>query len=433
MLATDHVLYQVEGFFLVLVIVGFVLRLLTRRLADGRPGLHLEHAIITAVGVRVLASVAIALLPIARNLRGTDELVFLANARSLASGPLASLLTGRGITPLHQWVFAAQIRLFDASDLTLRVTQIGFAVAGLALIATAVHDLAGARAATLAAWLLAFEPTNVFFSSFLHKEPLMMLGEGLVAYGGARMWARRGHAGLGALVGGCVIATATRPYAGWFLTAAALAIALHVTMLRGDERRSRLLTGLVVCVLAGGAAVAIDAAPAQLQRLQQSQDANTSDTSNLKYEKVDYSTLGAVVANLPLRVSDFLLKPYPWQVANTSQQLGLVGGIVTLVALWLLIVSVVRKRRRAMDRAGPLMYVGASLLVAYAVTAGNAGTAFRLRTHVVALAICLVAAVRRTPVEEAAELRSGDAREPGSLPATSLPADEGLDRVGLLT
>ena len=36
----------------------------------------------------------------------------------------------------------------------------------------------------LAAWLLAFEPTNVFFSGILHKEPFMLLAEGLVAFGG---------------------------------------------------------------------------------------------------------------------------------------------------------------------------------------------------------------------------------------------------------
>ena len=71
-----------------------------------------------------------------------------------------------------------------------------------------------------------------------------------------------------------------------------------------------------------------------------------------------------------------------------------------LIALWLLIVSVIRERRRVMDRAGPLIYIAASLLVAFSVTAGNAGTAFRLRTHVVMLAIGVVAAIRRGETEE---------------------------------
>ena len=40
-----------------------------------------------------------------------------------------------------------------------------------------------------------------------------------------------------------------------------------------------------------------------------------------------------------------------------------------------------------MARAGPLIYLAGSLLVVYALAAGNAGTAFRYRTHVIEAAL----------------------------------------------
>ena len=53
-----------------------------------------------------------------------------------------------------------------------------------------MYELAGPRPARIAAWLLALEPASIFFSSLLHKEPLMYMAEGLVVYGGAVLWKR---------------------------------------------------------------------------------------------------------------------------------------------------------------------------------------------------------------------------------------------------
>ena len=43
-------------------------------------------------------------------------------------------------------------------------------VTALFLLATAVYELAGPKAAGITAWVLAFEPSSIFFSSILHKE-----------------------------------------------------------------------------------------------------------------------------------------------------------------------------------------------------------------------------------------------------------------------
>jgi hypothetical protein len=127
-----------------------------------------------------------------------------------------------------------------------------------------------------------------------------------------------------------------------------------------------------------------------LKQLQGSQDANARDNSNLALERVDYSSREKLIVNLPQRISDVIFRPYLWQTENASQQLGAVGTLVVLACLALLAMAIARDRRALMPMAAPLVYPAAFMLVAYAISAGNAGTAFRYRTHVVSLAICLV-------------------------------------------
>jgi len=65
-----------------------------------------------------------------------------------------------------------------------------------------------------------------------------------------------------------------------------------------------------------------------------------------------------------------------------------------------------------MTRAGPLIYVALFMLMAYSLSAGNAGTAFRYRTQIIALFICIIVALRR-PAERSrpVEAPEGDMRQ----------------------
>jgi hypothetical protein len=410
-LRSDHLLYQVEGFLLVLSVATYGLWLLVKRLRRGRADLQIGAAIAVAMLVRLAAAGALSLLPNSRAFRGPDELVFLENAQEISDSSLGSILTGHGITSLHEWLFALQERLFEASDLTLRLTQISLAVAGLAFLATAVYDLAGPRPARLAIWLMAFEPTNVFYSGYLHKEPLITFAMGVTAYGAVLMWRRRSVGALAVMGAGCVVATLSRPYVGWFLTGAAIAVTLHAALRTqhelGENRRAGLLAAAIVALVFVAAPLALREAPAQLERLQASQEANANDASNLKYERVDYSTPAAIVANLPGRVSAFLFRPYPWQLQNTNQQIGALGGVIVLLTLFALAVALARNRAGLIPRAGPLLYIAGALIVAYSVTAANAGTAFRLRENVTALLICLVCLLRARPLGRRASSWAG--------------------------
>ena len=127
------------------------------------------------------------------------------------------------------------------------------------LLACAVYELAGARAATVSAWILAFEPAGIFFSGLLHKEALLVLAEGLVVWGGACLWRRGRTSYAWAMALGCLVALGARPYVGWFLIAGSLAIMLHAAArVRGDSsRRSATLIALVALVAVLGAPFAV--------------------------------------------------------------------------------------------------------------------------------------------------------------------------------
>lgn len=395
---TDQSLHEMLVTLMSVALLGGAVALLVSRLSRSRPGFAIGPAAGVAFGIRVLAAALISLTPVAATLRGGDEVAFMENANEIVHAPLGSgEWTHALLSELYVYVFALQRYFLDSPELAMRVTQVGIGVVGLVLLAAAVYELAGPRAAVLTMWLLAFEPASVFFSSLLHKEANMLLAIGLVALGGAMIWKRSQPRYLALIVAGCLIAVATRHYAGWFLIAGGAAIVLHAG-LRAEHRgamRSLALIALVVLLAAVAAPTVLQASTHEsLQKnLQESQDVNASNNSNLKLERVDFSTRGAIVTNLPRRAFDVLFRPFPWQLGNISQGLGLLGTTSAYLALLFLIRLGIRNRGSIMTRAGPLVYLALFLLAAYALSAGNAGTSFRYRTQVVSLFICIVVAL----------------------------------------
>jgi hypothetical protein len=413
---TDQSIHSTLVTLMTIVLLGGGLALLVSRLAGLRPGFAIGRPVAFAFAVRVVAAGLISLTPVARTLRGGDEVTFLDHAAAVVRTPFGSTAwTHVLLTELHVFILAVQRNVFGSPELALRVTQVGIAVVGLVLLAAAVYELAGARASVLAMWLLALEPASIFFSSLLHKEANLMLAIGLIALGGAKIWKRQEIGALIPIVIGCLIAVATRHYAGWFLIAASAAAVLHAG-LRAENRaaiRSLSLVAMVVLFAAVAAPTVLSASTNEsLQKnLQPSQEANASDNSNLKLEQVDFSTRGAIVVNLPRRIPDVLLRPFPWQLGNLSQGIGIFGTIAAYLAFFFLIREGIRRRGEIMTRAGPLIYLGFFLLIAYSLSAGNAGTAFRYRTQIVAVLIAAFAALHGPAERTDAVERPDDVRQ----------------------
>jgi hypothetical protein len=423
---SDRGLYEAECVVVTGLACALALLWLVRALSRTRPELRLGMPVAAAFALRLVAAGGVSQLPNAGSLRGGDETLFTDLARDISHTAVGSrawwdtATSAFDLGGVHELVFALQYKLLDSPEFALRTTQAAIAVAGLALMAAAVCELAGPRPAMLAAWLLALEPSGIFFSTLLHKEALLLLAEGLVVYGGAVVWRRGGIGGILLMALGCAVALGTRPYVGWFLAAGAGAIAFHAALrLRvRDEAGSMALASLVVLLLAvSGSFIWGQTSPDSLERLQDSQSANASDTSNLKLERVDYSTRAGIVLNLPRRVRDVLLRPYPWQLKNVSQQLGALGSLVALAVMALLIQAAWRARGHVMQRAGPFVYVAGGQLVAYALSVANAGTGFRYRSHLVALAICMLMALWEQRARTPAEAPRPQREEPLAVPS----------------
>lgn len=424
----------VECVIITAVAVAFGLGLLLRILGRRRPELSIGRPLAVGYLLRLLVIGVVSLSPIGSTIRGGDEIGFMASAHRLAalSWTSAQWLPTNHSSFLHVLVFAAQIKLLGSPAGALRIAQVGIALAGVLLIAVSVHDIAGPRAARLTAWLLSLEVASLFFNELLQKDPLMELASGLVVFGATQVWAKIQLRGVAIMLIGGLIALATRQYVGWFLIAASVLVTLHasVRQLSGSLRSVAVIGGVIVIMLVALPVIVQATSPQSLQaNLQSSQTANAVTTrgngaangNNLALEQVDFSTRGAILTNLPGRIVDVLLRPYPWQVGDVNQMLGVVGSLIALACFYLLIRYALLSRGRLFQRAGPLLYPFLFLLVAYALSVGNAGTGFRYRTHLVTLAVAAMLVLRHgvletkeSPKDLPFNSRSSDPQHPAS-------------------
>ncbi len=435
--STDSQILRAETVVCAALFVGAVLVFVLRRLRRGRPDFDIGTPLAVGIAIRFLAIAGVAATGLQETLRGGDETTFLLAAQRLAESPF-----GHGFLPhdeyqLHTVLFGLELKIGGFGQGAMRVVQVGLAMLGVVLLLAAVYDLSGPRAARIAAWVLAFEPGSIFFNSALHKEPMMMLASGLVVYGCTKIWRRLDISGIVIAAVGGLIAVETRAYAGWFLVSATVLLLLHASLRRLDHPlRAMPLIYAVVIVGFLAAPVLIQASSTEsLKKLQISQDANSQPVvrsggpggNNLALESVDYSERGALITNLPKRMYDVVARPYPWQVANASQQLGAIGTLVALGGLFMLGRAAWRRRGNVLVISAPILYPMLFLLMAYALSAGNAGTGFRYRTHIVTLGLAMLFALREhVPVAArgATFARLGTARQ--SRPAEGAAGTRGM-------
>jgi hypothetical protein len=415
----DHV----EGVAVTLLVVGYALLYLVRRLSRSRPEFRATAPLAIGFGLRIAAIAAIGLTGLQATLRGGDEITFLSRAHFLAAQPLGHGYWPHGLYQLQTVVFALEDRLGFMTVGAMRIVQVGIAMTGVVLIIAAVHDLAGGRAARLAAWVMALEPASIFFNSALHKEPNMELASGLIVFGGTMVWKRLDVRGVVVCALGGLIAVETRSYAGWFLVSAAVLVLLHAA-LRSLDRPLKAMPAVYAVVIAGFLATPTLLAASSsknLQLLQQSQNANATgagegtggpNSDNLKLEQVDFSSRGKIIVNLPQRIRDLTLRPYPWQLGDNSQRFGAIGTLVAYVLFALLLLYGWRSRGQIFPRAGPVLYPLLFMIVAYSLAVGNAGTGFRYRTHLVTLAIAALAILREQAVLARASRPESDLEGP---------------------
>ena len=402
-------LYAIECAALAAGVSALLLLYLYRWLTRIRPDFACGAPCALALGVRVVAVLAVSALgETGQDLRGPDDPAFLDEANRLADGPIALSWLTESRGDLLSAVVATQVKVLgDPGAASLRLLQAGIAVAGIMLVAFAVHELGGRRAAQVAAWLLAVEPANVFFSSIVHKEAILLLAGGLTLVGVAALWRERIPTGLLLSGLGVLLAAGVRPYAAGFLLAGVVLVAGHL-LLRHLRGRGRILVAVVATFLAiavAGVAFSSSWGEAQLSRLQNFQDSQAT-VGNLRLEPVDFTTAPGFARGVAIRTRDLLVRPYPWEQANLSQRLAILGTLPAWLLTLAVVIGVIRRRFTA--DALPVAYVLVATTVGYAVTTANAGTGFRHRMQVVVFLSALAAivwlhrdqALRRTPRQE---------------------------------
>ncbi len=309
--------------------MALILRFLFVRFQRSRPDFYIGLPLAVAFAIRLLAIAGISATGLGPVLRGGDETTFLNSGHLRSpSSPLATPTCRTAPIQLQTVTFALQLKLGFLTQGAMRIIQVGIALLGVLLILTSVYDLANGRAARLAAWLMAFEPASIFFNSALHKEPQMELATGLVVFGGTRIWRRLDVRGILLCALGGLIAIETRTYAGWFLVAAAVLILLHASIrnldrpdagdagdLCGDHHRLRRRADDSPGELEEEPADPAAVPERQLER-RSGLGQTGANSDNLALEQVNFSTRGAIITNLPKRIRDLILRPYPGSSAT---------------------------------------------------------------------------------------------------------------------
>jgi Dolichyl-phosphate-mannose-protein mannosyltransferase len=389
----DGRLYEAEATLLCVILCALALAALVRGIRRRRPELDLRLVVGVAFGARVAVVLAQGLLgSVGETIRLTDDPTSLAEANVLAHTPLSDELWRQTFFgDFHLTFFAGQTWLLGGPGGTpLRIVQGAIAVVAIALVALAVERMAGRRAALVAAWFLALEPTTVLFTTLLHKESFVFLGEAVFLLGLVQSWTTRNFRGAPLALAGIGVILLVRPYAGQILLAAYVVFAVYLLLsgLGTERRRHPAVAGVVVAALAGIALIASSGSP--LERANNLQNEDPAVNDNLQLDPVDFTTVGGLAEGVPIRVRDFLLRPYPWQAANLSQRLGVAGTLIAWALYVLLAYGLITGGRRALSRAGPFVYAGAAITLTYALSTANAGAGYR---HRIQLLLVLSAAV----------------------------------------
>jgi len=379
--------------------VLLALQVLHARLARSRPGFDVSVPLLFGVGARALTIFALTVSPeLGSRIRGTDEAAFLHEANVLEDLPLSdprwrNVLWGDlTVLPLVGFRLASG----EVPTVAARFIQAGFALAGILLIAAAAYELGGPGASRLFTWIAALEPAGVFFSTLLHDEALVVLGEALLILS-LVAFARRRHVQCAALlIAGAAILVATRPYLG---IASAVACLGGFGFVEADRRlgtyRALGLAGTVaLATLAAALVLAPRIAPGQLQTLQGNHDYDFVGYTNLDLPPVEVTSTAGLAETLVQRTVDYAARPYPWQVENLSQRLGALGTIVWYCLLATVVAALVLNSRRPQfwAAAAPILLLVSAQTTAYALTLINAGLGLRHRIHL-ALMVTLVLAI----------------------------------------
>jgi hypothetical protein len=384
---TDSWLFRTE----VCVIIGALLVIMLWRLmlALDERGFTASYRGPVAAGLalRLLAvAIAAAIPAIGHKLTSTDEVEFLATAKTLATLPLTS---SKWLSMAVHWTevvpWALTYKVFgNCGTLPLRLEQIWLSLAAVVIVSATAGKIGGRRAGLITAWIAAIEPSTAYFSGLLHQESLCMLGEALLLAGLVEAWMRdrpRWRTLLAMLIGIALI-FGTRSYLAFFAGVASVLVLVGAALVRRIGLRLGLVVLTVAALLIGlaGIAAAPSVVPGSLANLQHQLDFRYPG-ANLPLPHASVTNAGGLLRTIVSRSVDLLIRPYPWQTHSAAQKVAVAGTLIWYV---LMIVTLLLMLRQGIDgRLVPALILIACETVGFALTLVDAGEGFRHRINLV--------------------------------------------------
>jgi len=107
---------------------------------------------------------------------------------------------------------------------------------------------------------------------------------------------------------------------------------------------------------------------------------------------VDVSTTGGAISTIPVGLIYLMLAPFPWQIGSLRSAITAPELLVWWMMVPLMVIGVVWSVRNNLRPSLPILLFSLMLTLAYSITQGNVGTAYRQRTQIQVFLFMFIAA-----------------------------------------
>ncbi len=244
--------------------------------------------------------------------------------------------------------------------------------------------------------LTALFPSLVMWSAIASKDTVVTFLVSLAVYSCMRLKERFSLLALVGVVGPLAAVWPVRYYMLYFAGLAVLGAMIVAPGLRaatGFVKQAVTAGALVLVLVVVGVAGSAQESTADLslERVADYRSGMALGADSGFAKAVDTSTAGGALGFLPVGMVVLLFGPFPWQFTSARSIATLPELLVWwsfVPALWAGLRFAVRWR---FDRVSPMVLFAALLTPAYALVAGNVGTAFRMRAQIVIYLLAFVA------------------------------------------
>lgn len=247
--------------------------------------------------------------------------------------------------------------------------------------------LFGQEVARRSALFMAFFPQMLFWSAGMYKDPAVLLCIAVAMLAVLRLQ-ESFSPGMSLLLALSAVGLLTlRFYVFYFVSLATLTT--FVFGLRGRLVPRLVSYGLVAGSLLGAFSFVVRSETLELQRsfmtLEQMQ-VTRADQANWGRSafgrEYDVSTPGGALQALPVGLAYLLFAPFPWAISGLRQVLTLPETLIWYALMPSFMRGLVYALRTRLRRVLPILVFATTLTIAYALTQGNVGTAYRQRTQI---------------------------------------------------